>query len=161
VEVQLLELSTTWKWVVSFVPRPLHPRGKSSRYPMGRWREISWPCWESSPGRPARSPSRCWLCYPGFVCIKQIRIIFTATFFPFVSETKIGIRCFTNVKWKLIGTFHQYTILTEICIVSPTWAEDEVSSLPFVHSASPWNGITIFKRTNAFGDNRLSYITCQ
>jgi hypothetical protein len=84
----ILELGTRGKWVVSFVPRPLHPRGKSSRYPMGRWREISCPCRELSPGRPARSPSQYWLSYPGCVCIKQIRIIFTANFSPICFRNK-------------------------------------------------------------------------
>jgi hypothetical protein len=27
---------TSWSWVVSFTPRPLYPRGKSSRYPLDR-----------------------------------------------------------------------------------------------------------------------------
>jgi hypothetical protein len=34
----ILDLGTTWMWVVSFTPRPLHPRGKSFR---SHWREWS------------------------------------------------------------------------------------------------------------------------
>jgi hypothetical protein len=54
--------------VVSFMPRPLYPRGKNSRYPLDKevgwapepvwmlWRrEKSFPCRESNPGYPARS----------------------------------------------------------------------------------------------------------
>jgi hypothetical protein len=48
-----LDLGTSWRWVVSFMPQPLYPRGKSSQYPLDRrlsgpqsqtWRwENSWP----------------------------------------------------------------------------------------------------------------------
>jgi hypothetical protein len=31
-----LDLGTSWRWVVSFTPRPLYPRGKSPRYPLDR-----------------------------------------------------------------------------------------------------------------------------
>jgi hypothetical protein len=31
-----LDLGTRWRWVVSFTPLPLYPRGKSSRYPLDR-----------------------------------------------------------------------------------------------------------------------------
>jgi hypothetical protein len=31
-----LNLSTRWRWVVSFTPLPLYPRGKSPRYPLDR-----------------------------------------------------------------------------------------------------------------------------
>jgi hypothetical protein len=31
-----LHLGISWKWVVSFIPRPLYPRGKSPRYPFDR-----------------------------------------------------------------------------------------------------------------------------
>jgi hypothetical protein len=31
-----LDLNTSWRWVVSFTPRPLNPRGKSPRYPLDR-----------------------------------------------------------------------------------------------------------------------------
>jgi hypothetical protein len=34
IDPQFLDLGTTWKWVVNFTPRPLYPRGKSSRYPL-------------------------------------------------------------------------------------------------------------------------------
>jgi hypothetical protein len=32
----ILDLGTRWRWVVSFMPRPLYPRRKSSGYPMDR-----------------------------------------------------------------------------------------------------------------------------
>jgi hypothetical protein len=32
----ILDLSTSWRWVVSFTPRPLYPRGNSPRYPLDR-----------------------------------------------------------------------------------------------------------------------------
>jgi hypothetical protein len=31
-------VGTRWRWVVSFTPRPLHPQGKSLRYPLARVR---------------------------------------------------------------------------------------------------------------------------
>jgi hypothetical protein len=33
---RFLDLGTSWKWMVSFTPRPLYPRGKSPRYPLDR-----------------------------------------------------------------------------------------------------------------------------
>jgi hypothetical protein len=32
----LFDLGSTWRWVFSFTPRPLYPRGKSPRYPLDR-----------------------------------------------------------------------------------------------------------------------------
>jgi hypothetical protein len=31
IDPHILDIGTTWKWVVSFTPRPLYPRGKSPR----------------------------------------------------------------------------------------------------------------------------------
>jgi hypothetical protein len=52
------DLGISWRWVVSFMPRPLYPRGKSPRYPLDRrapepvWttlrRENSWPYRDSN-----------------------------------------------------------------------------------------------------------------
>jgi hypothetical protein len=36
IDPYFLHLGTSWRWVVSFTPRPLNPRGKSSRYPLDR-----------------------------------------------------------------------------------------------------------------------------
>jgi hypothetical protein len=33
---RILDLGTRWRWVVSFTPRPLYPRGKSPWYPLDR-----------------------------------------------------------------------------------------------------------------------------
>jgi hypothetical protein len=33
---RIFDLGTRWMWVVSFTPRPLHPQGKSPRYPLNR-----------------------------------------------------------------------------------------------------------------------------
>jgi hypothetical protein len=43
---RILDLGTRWRWVVSFTPRPLHPKGKSPWYPLDR--------------RLGRSQSRSW-----------------------------------------------------------------------------------------------------
>jgi hypothetical protein len=32
----ILDLGTSWRWVVSFTPRPLYTQGKSPRYPQDR-----------------------------------------------------------------------------------------------------------------------------
>jgi hypothetical protein len=33
---RILDLGTKWRWVVSFMPRPLYSQGKSPRYPLDR-----------------------------------------------------------------------------------------------------------------------------
>jgi hypothetical protein len=33
---RILDLATRWRWVVSFVPQPLYPQGKSPWYPLDR-----------------------------------------------------------------------------------------------------------------------------
>jgi hypothetical protein len=58
-------LGTCWRWVVSFTPRPLYPRGKSPRLPLDRRLDDvenrkSWPL-----GGPARSQTLYRLRYPG------------------------------------------------------------------------------------------------
>jgi hypothetical protein len=67
----ILNLSTRWRWVVSFTPRPHYLRGRSAQ--LG-WtgsraglvyvqkRTISLPCRELNPSPPARSPSLYRLC---------------------------------------------------------------------------------------------------
>jgi len=32
----ILNVGARWRWLVSFMPRPLYPRGKSSQYPLDR-----------------------------------------------------------------------------------------------------------------------------
>jgi hypothetical protein len=32
----IIDLSIRWRWVFSFTPRPLYPRGKRPRYPLDR-----------------------------------------------------------------------------------------------------------------------------
>jgi hypothetical protein len=55
----ILDIGTRWRWVVSFTPLPLNPRGKTLRYPLDRRldaveeRQIL-NCRESKPGRRAR-----------------------------------------------------------------------------------------------------------
>jgi hypothetical protein len=36
IDPYFLDLGTSWRWVVSFVPRPLYPQGKSPRYSLDR-----------------------------------------------------------------------------------------------------------------------------
>jgi hypothetical protein len=36
VDQNILDLGTRWRWVVSFTPGPLYPRGKKSQYPLYR-----------------------------------------------------------------------------------------------------------------------------
>jgi hypothetical protein len=35
IDPRILDLGTSWRWVVSFTPRPLYPPGKSPWYPLG------------------------------------------------------------------------------------------------------------------------------
>jgi hypothetical protein len=77
----VLDLSTRWRWVVSFMPQPLYPQVKSphwiegwmgSRAALGAVKkmEISCPCRQSNPGRPDNSlvtmltivPISCYWC---------------------------------------------------------------------------------------------------
>jgi hypothetical protein len=75
-----LDLGTSWRWVVSFTPQPLYPRGKSPRYPLDRRlggpqsrsghvqkrKSLTLPGLELQPlGRSARSQSLYRLRYPG------------------------------------------------------------------------------------------------
>jgi hypothetical protein len=61
----ILDLGPTWRWVVSFKFWPLYPgtqwiggwMGPRTGLDYVKWRTISFPCWESNPGRPGRSPS--------------------------------------------------------------------------------------------------------
>jgi hypothetical protein len=79
IDPHFLDLGTSWRWVVSFTPRPLYPRGKGPRYPLDR--RLSGPQSQSgrrgeekildhtgtgtpTPGRPARSQSLYRLSYP-------------------------------------------------------------------------------------------------
>jgi len=64
---RILESGTMWRWVDSFKPPPLFPRGKSPRYALGtrlaRLQSFleavaernSCFCWKPNPGRPAHS----------------------------------------------------------------------------------------------------------
>jgi hypothetical protein len=71
---RILDIGTR-RWVVSFTPRPLYPRGKIPRYPLYGWApEPVWTLWkrripgprrESNPNRPARSQFPYRLSYPG------------------------------------------------------------------------------------------------
>jgi hypothetical protein len=36
IAARILDLGTRWMWLVSFMPRPLHPQGKSPWYPLDR-----------------------------------------------------------------------------------------------------------------------------
>jgi len=66
----LLNLGTTWKWVVIFMPQPLYPQGMSPWYPLDRklsgpqsWSGCGgeekkvhhWPCQELNPDHAVRS----------------------------------------------------------------------------------------------------------
>jgi hypothetical protein len=59
IDTHFLDLSTSWKWVVSFTPQPLNPWGKRPWYPLDRrlggpqswsgWHgENSWPYWDTN-----------------------------------------------------------------------------------------------------------------
>jgi hypothetical protein len=72
-----LDLGTSWRWVVSFTPRPHYPLWKTltpdkglggSQSRSGRLGKNSWPYRDSNsnPSRPARSLSLYWIRYPGF-----------------------------------------------------------------------------------------------
>jgi hypothetical protein len=59
IDPYFLDLSPSWRWVVSFMHGPLYHRRKSPRYPLdrrlggpqsrfGRSGENSWPYWDSN-----------------------------------------------------------------------------------------------------------------
>jgi hypothetical protein len=65
---RILDLGTRWRWVASFIPRPLCPQGKIPWYPLGGWvgpravldavvkRKIASPHRESNPRTPIVQP---------------------------------------------------------------------------------------------------------
>jgi hypothetical protein len=74
----ILDLGSRWRWVVSFTPWRIYPRGKSTRCPLDRRlggpqclygrlevENISCPCRESNPDRPVRNPLPNSLSYHG------------------------------------------------------------------------------------------------
>jgi hypothetical protein len=70
IDPHCLDLGTSWRWVVSFTPLPLYPRGKSPQYPLDR--RLGGPQSQSGRlgelrplGRPARSQSLYRLSYQG------------------------------------------------------------------------------------------------
>jgi hypothetical protein len=81
------EIDHSWLWHKEMSGKLLHAKAalsleKRPGYPLDRRlgrapelilmllkREKSFPCWESNPGRPSRSPSLYWLSYPNCVCI--------------------------------------------------------------------------------------------
>jgi hypothetical protein len=75
IDPHFLDLGTSWRWVVSFTPLPVYPRGKSPRYPLGPrtgLNDIERRKFLTLPGlqlrslrRPARSQSLYLLRYPG------------------------------------------------------------------------------------------------
>jgi hypothetical protein len=82
IDPHFLDLGTSWRWVVSFTPRVLYPRGRRSRYPLDRRVDGLWagpydvekrkfltlPGLELQPlGRPARSQSLYRLSSPGSI----------------------------------------------------------------------------------------------
>jgi hypothetical protein len=107
----ILDLDTRWRWVVSFSPRPLHPRGKSPPHELDR--RLSGPKYRS--GRcgekknlltllgienrpPARSLSLYRLSYPG-------SSLYSDTYFKTHSLTKYWImwlyiaKYFKRTRW--------------------------------------------------------------
>jgi hypothetical protein len=58
IDTLFLDLGTSWRWVVSFKPRPLHPRGKEHPVPIVKevgWApEPVWTTWRSANSCPKR-----------------------------------------------------------------------------------------------------------
>jgi hypothetical protein len=58
IDPRFLELGISWRWVVSFTPRPLYPRGKNPRVPIryeaGWAPEPVWTIWRSENSCPHR-----------------------------------------------------------------------------------------------------------
>jgi hypothetical protein len=78
----ILDVGTRWRWVVSFTPQLLYPRGKSPQYPLDkrlggpqsrsrfcRMEKIFFPLLGIEPSRPARSQSLYQLSYLGSLLI--------------------------------------------------------------------------------------------
>jgi hypothetical protein len=68
---RILDLGTSWRWVISFTPKPLYTLGKSPRYPLdrlgwpqdrhGRRRERYYPYRDSNSDPTAMSTALSWL----------------------------------------------------------------------------------------------------
>jgi hypothetical protein len=94
----ILVLGTRWRWVVSFISRPVYPPGKESPVPIGwktgwaphsvwtLWsRENSCPCRESNPGRTVHSPSLYRLSYlDSQIHFSSLLLLYTSP--PYVSR---------------------------------------------------------------------------
>jgi hypothetical protein len=79
----VLDFGTRWRWVISFTPHPLYPRGRSLPYPLdmklggpqsrryGRcWEaKISCPCRKSNPYLPSCIPSTVTHCHSVHNCM--------------------------------------------------------------------------------------------
>jgi hypothetical protein len=91
IDPHFLDLGTSWRWVVSFTPRPLYPLERASGThciggwvdprggldSMEKWNFFTLPGFELRPlGRPARSQSLYRLRYPVSIVISIIIICF-------------------------------------------------------------------------------------
>jgi hypothetical protein len=111
----ILDLSTVWRWAVSFMPWPIYPwAGAPSIHWIGDWvgprasldpvkkRNISCPCWESNPDSWTvhLSPSLSWLSYFRFAncSICKMLLCQVATWFSVLLHQYLFI-ALVEVQW--------------------------------------------------------------
>jgi hypothetical protein len=106
IDPHFLDLGTSWRWAVSFTPRPLYPRERApgthciggwvdprAGLDMAKWKFLTLPGIEPRPlSRPARSQSLYRLRYPGSMC--SLNIYQYYIFYVIVHRTRRGIILF-------------------------------------------------------------------
>jgi hypothetical protein len=150
----ILDLGNSWRWVVSFTPRPLYSRGNRQSYPLDRRLSLDAvekrkivPCRESNPGYPARRPSLYPLSYPDssslayILQISTISAAFINTDYKFLiifllwphesqgTKLKHEINCFIEL-WRLQDAFVFMTLVRPV--------HDNISHSVVKRRASNW-----------------------
>jgi hypothetical protein len=110
-------LGTSWKWVVSFMPRPLYPRERAlgthcirgwvdpraGLNDIEKWKFLTLPGLQLWPlGRPARSQSLYRLRYPGALKKSSVSFFFTAVRKSFCFEYRCLPLCHKIFSFRLI-----------------------------------------------------------
>jgi hypothetical protein len=113
IDPRILDLCTSWRWVVSFTPLPLYPRGKSPRYqldrilgepqsPSGRRGEekILDPTGTRTPNPRSSSQSLYRLRYPGSSVITQSK--FFRSYLHFLTQCQPHFRAMNRAVIKKV-----------------------------------------------------------
>jgi hypothetical protein len=110
---RILDLSTRWRWVVSFTPRPLYPHGKSPRYPLDRGFVGSEPVWmrwwkEKFPAaagtRTPDHPAQCYIIELSRLLLRHWNLPYCSL--PMFSKPRVQIRTTAGVQPLTVHSFN-------------------------------------------------------